>query len=260
MKYMRSIFLVLFVSLTLLPFGAMANDAFDHSEWTEVLSTYVNENGLVNYEGLKANREQFDRYVTMIESTSPVTHPEMFKTEADELAYYMNAYNALVFKGVLKRGPEKKSVWRGLISGYNFFVKMKITVGGSKTNLKKLEDDIIRAKYKDPRIHAAINCASISCPRLPQTAFTAAELDSQLDAAMSEFVNSETHVQLDPEANTVRVSKIFDWFKEDFLEYEKANGSESARLLDYLNRYRNEKIPADYKVGYLSYNKGINNQ
>ncbi len=260
MQHTKFFGLILLISMVLLPFGAMANDTFDHSEWTDILSKHVDEQGLVDYKGLHADREAFDRYVAKIETISPVTHPDMFPTSADQLAYYMNAYNALVFKGVLKRGPEKKSVWRGLISGYNFFVKMKITVGGTKTNLKKLEDDIIRAVYKDPRIHAAINCASISCPRLPQTAFTGADLEQQLDQAMSEFVNSETHVQVNPGTNTVRVSKIFDWFKKDFLDYETANNNPSPSLLAYINRYRDAKIPDDYKVSFLSYNKGINAQ
>ena len=252
--------LMVFASLFMSPFNAMAEDGFDHSAWSDIVTEYVDESGLVDYQGLKANRQDFDAYVERIETISPASHPEQFPDEASELAYYMNAYNALVFKGVLKRGPEKKSVWRGLISGYNFFVKMKIKVGGDVTNLKKLEDDIIREKYKDPRIHAAINCASISCPRLLRTAFTGADLEEQLDSVMHEFVNSEAHVKIDASNNSVRISKIFDWFDKDFLEYEAAQNNSSPSLLDYINRYRETPIPKEYKVRFLSYNKNINDQ
>lgn len=254
------LFLLMCVALFVTPFSASASDSFDHSPWSTILAKYVDERGMVDYQGLHADRQEFDAYIASIESVSPISHPDQFQDQADELAFYINAYNAQVFRGVLNRGPEQKSVWRGLISGYNFFVKMKIKVGGETTNLKKLEDDIIRARYKDPRIHAAINCASISCPRLIQNAFTAAELDTQLDQVMREFVNSELHVQLDSNTNSVKVSKIFDWFKEDFLNYETSEGNLSPTLLDYINRYRDTEIPEEYKLGFLKYDKGINDQ
>lgn len=252
--------LLLAASLLFVSMNIQAEEAFSHDDWNSVLGQFVNDEGYVDYQGLKSDRATFDRYIERIETISPVTNPELFPTKADQLAYYMNAYNALVFKGVLARGPEEKSVWRGLVSGYNFFVKMKITVGGKRTNLKKLEDDIIRAEFLDPRIHAAINCASISCPRLPQQAFVAATLEQQLDDAMREFVNSEMHIKLDQTRRTAKVSKIFKWFKKDFTSYEKTNGNVKPSLLHYINRYRELKIPADFKVEYLDYNKKINKQ
>lgn len=237
-----------------------SDENFSHADWSAVLTEFVDAQGLVDYQKLSKNRTTFDRYLQQIETISPASHPVLFNTKAEQLAYYMNAYNAQVFNGVLARGPEQKSVWRGLISGYNFFVKMKITLGGQHTNLKDLEDNIIRAEYLDPRIHAAINCASISCPRLPQQAFLAETLEQQLDDAMREFVNSETHVQLDQNKRTVRVSKIFKWFKEDFIKHERSNGNLQPSLLHYINQYREMKIPADFKVEYLPYDKGINKQ
>jgi len=260
MHFLKSAMPILIISLLANPSEAKANTTFDHSGWSNILSQYVNQEGLVDYQGLKNDRQAFDQYLSRIESMSPVSHPQEFQTREEELAYYINAYNAQVFKGVLARGPESKSVWRGLISGYNFFVKMKITIGGEQTNLKKLEDDIIRAGFKDPRIHAAINCASISCPRLPQTAFTAAELDQQLSQAMSDFANSNQHVEIDTKTESVRVSKIFDWFKEDFIDYETENGNVAPTLLHYINRYRTDPIPNNYKIGFLKYDKGINHQ
>lgn len=254
MRFFLTLLLLLGFNQTLIA------ESFDHSDWTAVLGEVVDPQGMVNYQQLNQNRVLFDRYVQRIETVSPDSNPEQFSTEAEQLAYYLNAYNALVFKGVLARGPEKKSVWRGLISGYNFFVKMDIKVGGTKTNLKKLEDDIIRERFKDPRIHAAINCASISCPRLPQTAFTAAELEQQLNEVMQGFVNSDAHVQADQNRRTVKVSKIFKWFEDDFLNYERANGNLQPKLIHYINAYRSQPIPLDFKLEFLPYNKNINQQ
>ncbi|MEM7581898.1 MAG: DUF547 domain-containing protein [Acidobacteriota bacterium] len=237
-------------------------EPFSHAVWTEVLQRFVDDEGLVDYAGLAADRGDFDQYVGAVEAVSPKSHPERFSGRDEALAYYINAYNALVFQGVLERGPETKSVWRGLISGYAFFVSMKVTVGGEKISLKALEDDIVRAEFQDPRIHAALNCASIGCPRLPQEAFDPATLDAQLDATMQEFVSDPRHVAVEAKSRRVRLSKIFDWFTDDFLDEEKRQGRPKANLIDYVNRYRSpdSQIPRDYSIRFLPYDKGINQQ
>lgn len=238
-----------------------ASERFSHDDWTEVLSRFVDEQGLVDYEALAKDQETFRRYISAIESVGPTSRPELFPTDQDRLAYYLNAYNALVFDGVLARGPEPESVWKGgLISGYRFFVAMKVVVDGEKTHLKKLEDDTVRRLFRDPRVHAALNCASLGCPRIPRMAFDPERLDEQLEAAMRELVGSERHVRLDPGGRVVYLSKIFDWFTGDFLEYEKTQGSEHPTLIDYVNRYRGEaaQIPGGLKVRFLKYDKGIN--
>ncbi len=246
-----------------------SQESFSHAKWQSVLTTYVDDQGMVDYLGLSDNRETFDQYLKTIQSMGPESTPELFHGRHDELAYYINAYNALVFNGVLDRGPEDKTVWSGLISGYLFFEWMSIRVDGKKTSLKKLEDDIIRAGFKDPRIHAAINCASISCPRLPRSAYLPETLDRQLEESMREFVNSESNVLL--KAPVVFLSSIFDWFAQDFVSYEedlqqgKLEESEVQSIdpvLGYINRFRPEgrKIPVGMKVKFFRYNKDINKQ
>ncbi len=235
---------------------------FDHSRWTQILTRFVDANGLVDYQALSQKRDEFDRYIRAIETTGPMTHPHLFPTRDHQLAYYINAYNALVFKGVLSRGPESTSVWSGLISGLNFFVRMDIKIDGDNTNLKKLEDKLIRKKFRDPRIHAALNCASISCPRLPQIAFAADQLDQQLHDAMIEFVGSEANVLINRELSRVSMSEIFDWFEEDFIDFEKENGNQQPNLIDYINRFlkSNNQINRDFKINFLEYDKKINAQ
>jgi len=129
-------------------------------------------------------------------------------------------------------------------------------------SLKKLEDDLVRAGFQDPRIHAALNCASVGCPRLPREAFLPETLDGQLDAAMKEFVSEERNCSVDSAAGTVTLSKIFDWFRQDFEEFPQPLGQGGGELIDYINRYRAaaEQIPADVKIKFASYDKTLNRQ
>ena len=237
-------------------------ESFDHSDWTRVLRSFVDDRGMVDYEALYRDREVFDGYLRRVETYSPESHPGLFPTRDHALAYYLNAYNAQVFAGVLSRGPEKRSVWRGLISGLEFFGRMKIVIGGRRTNLKKLEDDDIRAGFGDPRIHAALNCASVGCPRLWRQAYEPATLDEQLDAAMIEWVNDPYHVKVDEDSGRVMLNKIFDWFSDDFLAYERSRGSARPNLVSYINRFRTEdaEIPQGFSVGFSEYDKAINSQ
>lgn len=241
---------------------AAAAEPFRHDDWTAVLERFVDGRGLVDYQGLARDRAVFDRYLEAVERFSPRATPERFPTRDHALAYYLNAYNALVFQGVLARGPETESVWRGLVSGLAFFVRMKVTVGGERMSLKHLEDELIRKGFQDPRIHAALNCASISCPPLPRQAFAAATLDTQLDAAMRAFVADPRNCQVDHRAERVRLSGIFDFFPADFLAYERAEGNPDPNLIDYVNRYRaaDAQLPRGYRVAFFEYDKGINAQ
>lgn len=239
---------------------ASAATEYDHRSWQNVLETYVDVDGYVDYQILASDRAALDDYLSIIKSVGPQSSPDQFPSEDHRLAYYINAYNALVFEGVLSRGPESKSVWRGLISGLNFFVRMDVMIDGRETNLRNLENDIIRDGFKDPRIHAALNCASVSCPRLPQYVFTPESLQQQLDDAIREFVNSPLNVRPETEKRVVYLSEIFDWFDDDFLEFEKANGNASPSLIDYINRYRADgmEIDSGYDIRFIKYNKGIN--
>jgi hypothetical protein len=234
---------------------------FSYADWNQVLEKFVDEKGRVDYEALAKDRAALDRFVAAVERTSPDAEPALFPARNDQLAYYLNAYNAWVFRGVLARGPETVSVWRGgLVSGYSFFVGMDIVLGGEKTNLKKLEDKTVRARFADPRVHAALNCASRGCPRLPRRAFEPATLDAELDAAMREFVSETRNVAVDAATRRVTLSKIFDWFDGDFLAFEKKQGNADPNLVDYVNRYRaaDAQVPRDFRVRFAEYDKRLN--
>lgn len=234
---------------------------FSHADWTSVLERFVDDEGLVDYAGLSANRAVFDRYLRSIEAPEgPESEPERFHAPYEALAYYLNAYNAHVFAGVLERGPGIDSVWGPLGTGFGFFTRFKIVVDGEKTNLKKFEEETILAGFREPRVHAALNCASISCPRLRQEAYEGDRLDEQLDAAVREWVNDPDHVQVDIEERTVRLNEIFDWFREDFLRHGRERGVEDPTLLDFVNHFRETPVPEELEVEFLDYKKGLNSQ
>jgi len=240
----------------------ISSEPFSHEDWTAVLGDFVDDEGRVDYIGLSKNSDGFTRYVQAVGKISPAVAPELFPTREEQLAYYLNAYNAMVFEGVLRRGPEEESVWSGLVSGLKFFGMMKVKVGGEKMSLKTLEDEYIREQFQDPRVHAALNCASIGCPRLRRTAFEPETLEQDLNSAMQAFVSVDLHVQIDRERKSVILSKIFDWFEDDFLDDEKRKGNSHPTILDAINRYRSvdEQIPRGYKVGFRPYDKRINKQ
>jgi hypothetical protein len=244
--------------------GPMSDDIhaneFSYDDWNNVLERFVDDNGLVDYAGLREDRTALDRFIQAIETQGPETTPDLFRSREDKLAYYINAYNALVFQGVLSLSPTADTVWGFTGTGLSFFVRMKVQVDGNKTSLKALEDDLIRDGFQDPRIHAALNCASVGCPKLPRTAFEPATLDEQLDAEMRKFVAEERNCRVDGSSGTVYLSKIFDWFRGDFEEFEERQGG--GGLIDYINRYRppHEKIPTDLNVEFLKYDKSLNRQ
>jgi len=247
--------------MSLMATNALAEEkTFSHEDLATVLESVVSEQGLVNYQALSGDRTALDRYVKQILEVSPKNRPELFPGEEDQLAYYINAYNALVLDKVLEKGLDRDSVWGFTGTGYGFFVQSKVKLGGKTTNLKDLEDDIIRQEFEDPRIHAAINCASLSCPALPQMPFLPGNLSAQLDRAMQSFVADERNVR--EEKGELLLSKIFDWFRVDFIGYEQSQGTESPALADYINRFLpdDRQLDRTLPVTFLEYDKGLNRQ
>ena len=236
--------------------------AFSHQDWIVVLQRFVNDEGHVDYRALSRDRADLDRYLSSIARFSPESHPHIFPSREEALAYYLNAYNAYVFKGVLDRWPNLESVWGNPIAAFNFFVLKKIVLGGEKFHLKSLEEKTILAGFQEPRAHAVLNCASISCPRMRRKAVEPDTLDTELDEAMREFVSHPKHFRLDERGRKVWVSKVFDWFSSDFLSYEERHGSNKPRIVDFVNRFRDfgEQVPRSYKVEYLRFDKGLNKQ
>lgn len=238
-------------------------ESFDHSLFDRVLNTYVDAYGRVGYTTLKANRSELDDYIAELEAVSPKSHPARFSVRDEALAYWINAYNALTIKGVVDAYPVKSVKDIKILSG--FFNRTWHTVGGESYTLNSIEHDIIRAEFGDPRIHAAINCASGGCPRLENRAFIASTLNERLDGAMRSFLNEERNVQIHIESKTVRLSKILSWFEDDFTQwFEQEHRVSDAGILDYVIGYlspdRSKGVLPSFRVDYFDYDWSLNDQ
>ena len=187
---------------------------FDYSDWQSVLRAHVNGQGQVDYKALKANRVPLDRFVALMSSVGPKTRPELFATDAQKLAYYINAYNAFTMFNVINRLPAMKSVNDDI---KNFFYFTEFEMDGGKISLYNLENEVVRKEFNEPRIHFALNCASVGCPQLPAEAFLPETLEAQLARETTKFLNESRNVSV--ENGTIVLSQIFEWYKVDFQIY-----------------------------------------
>ncbi len=198
-----------------------------YAGWHALLGRHVSAAG-VDYDGLKADEQALRQFAATLAVVGPRSRPDLFPTEHDRLAYYINAYNALTLLGVIEHHPiDTIHDVRGRIEpapGFGFFWALRFRLDGRGTNLYDLENKVIRPDFDDARIHAAINCASGSCPTLQSVAFRPATLDAQLDAAVQGFVGSDVHVRYD--GDVVHLSSIFTWFQGDFEAHARALGLE----------------------------------
>ncbi len=217
--------------------------------WARVLSRFVDDRGRVDFGGLARDGGDLDAAVAGVAALAPDNAPGAFPTLADRLAFHVNAYNALAMAHVVRRGiPQRLS----LLGRLGFFVLSRVSVGGRAMSLYDYENDVIRP-LGDERVHFALNCMSVSCPRLPRTPFHAATLDRELDAAARGFLAEARNVQVDDVRHVVRLSSILSFYKADFLAHAPG-------LLDYVNLYRAAPVPVGYRVEFIPYDWTINSQ
>jgi hypothetical protein len=235
------------------PAGDISAQAWSIAEWeaawTKVLTRYVDDAGRIDFDALRQNHVDLDRVVAFIAAVDPDSQPQRFRDKHTRLAFYINAYNALAMYGVVQAGvPESL----GGLAKFTFFYLRTFTVGGKSISLYKFENDVIRPLGEE-RVHFALNCMVVSCPRLPRVAFSAAELDGQLDAAARAFIADTRNVWIDQAKREVWLSAILDFYTEDFLAHAPS-------LVAYVNRYRATQIPADFKVRFLEYHWIVNHR
>ena len=196
------------IILALLPSKTWARPPVDHGIFGRLLKSHV-QNGWVDYRGFKKDERQLDAYLDQMAQIDPQT-----LGRNEQMAFYINAYNAWTIKLILENYPGVTSI-KDLGSFFRSPWKKKfVKINGETVTLDHLEHDILRPVFKDPRVHFAVNCASKSCPPLLNEPYTGAALDGQLETAASAFIN-------DPQSNylkgdTLYVSRIFKWFGEDF--------------------------------------------
>ena len=221
----------------------LSPEGFDYQWWNDALGRWVREGG-VDYDSVVSEQGDLRRFVATLSVAGPHSTPERFQTEPERLAYYINAYNALVLFAVIDNWPiESVHDVRGWLDprkGFGFFYGLQMALDGGRTNLYDLENEVIRG-FKDARIHAAINCASKSCPALASHAYEPVTLDAQLDAVTQLFCSTAPHVRVDEEAEQIQLSAIFDWYKVDFEEHARRLGK-PATVLGFIEAFATPEV------------------
>lgn len=218
-----------------------------HVEWDVLVKKHVSKNGMVDYQGFLKDKKQLQVYLDKLSANRPTSK----WSKNEKMAFWINAYNAFTVKLILDYYPINsiKDIKKGIPFVNSVWDITFIPMGKEKIDLNYIEHSILRKEFKDPRIHAAINCASFSCPLLRNEAYYASRLDEQLNDAMRRFVNDPQRNQLDK--SNIKISKIFSWFAGDF----KLNGSS---VVDYLNKYAKKRVQSNAKIDFLEYQWELN--
>jgi hypothetical protein len=287
MQYMISIVLVLAVlvgglfwanrpQLVLIHASPPANfptDSFSHEVFEELLHTFVDSNGHVDYERWHSSAEsvaQLESYLAAVSLFSPDNAPDRFSTRTEELAYWIYGYNAYVVNSVLANWPiESVTDLKApieAIKGLGFFYRLRYRFGGEDFSLLGVETNKIRKRYKDARIHFVLNCASESCPVMRPQLPTGADLEDLLAVSAKEFVSDPQNVSFDHAHRSVILSAIFKWYESDFLNELRTHGLPSERgLIDYVasvapdSMHDDLAMVDDYDIEFRDYDWTLNN-
>ena len=197
-------------------------------------------NGRVAYSALKKDQTDLNRLLGII------ANADLSKADSKtKQAFYINAYNILVIKNVLDHNiPASPLDVKDFFSAANFKVAQKTT------SLDNLEKNMLFGLQRDARFHFVLVCAAIGCPQLVNFAYNPNKLEAQLTQQTRRAINDNSFIQVNTKAKTVAISKIFEWYASDF----------GTNALQYINQYRNNPIPADYKLSFYEYNWKLNKQ
>lgn len=209
----------------------------------DLLHKHVTEEGIVDYQSFKNDETKLDSYISYLEKTSPASSWSANKQKA----FWINAYNAYTIKIILDNYP-LKSIMDIKQSGKTAWKIPFAKVGEKTYTLDHIEHEILRKNLFDPKIHVGVNCASVSCPKILNIAFTEENVEAELSRLMKDFINDTSRNNISEKK--VQISSIFDWFKDDFTK----NGS----VIEYLNKYSDIKINPNAKISYLKYNWSLN--
>lgn len=203
------------------------------------LTDYVKA-GTVNYKAINANKIALDELVNFAASK------QKFNSILEEKTFYLNTYNVMVIKGIISNYPTK-----GPLTIPGFFDKKTYTVNGTNITLNGIENDMIRKKYNDARIHFALVCGAISCPPIPSYSFKPEKLEAQLDVLTKQSIQNNNFTKYDSKNNKLNVSMLFEWYKEDFI---KSKGS----VLAFINAYSKKPFAANTTITNYTYDWSLN--
>lgn len=253
-----------------------AKQPFDYADYAEVLKTYVNDKGTVDYRQLKAHPEKLHAYVDAI-ARMPRTRYRGWDDHT-KIAFWLNAYNGLTLKAIIDNYPIKSSFLRSRIYPKNsirqisgVWDKIKFRVMGQNVTLSHIEHEILRAQFNEPRIHTALVCAAMGCPSLRNEPYVGDRLAEQLDDQTRDFLGHRLKFRIDRGKDTVHLSPIFKWFARDFVKSHAPtrkigrHGSEVAAVLNFVAGYfegtdKRYILAGGFKVKYLDYDWSLNEQ
>jgi hypothetical protein len=232
---------------------------------------------MVDYATLQKNRTPLESFIREMGALSEETYAGWI--EADQIAFWINAYNAITLKAIIDNYPIKKGglIKRSLYPANSIrqidgvWKKNTISIIGQDITLDAIEHKVLRALFDEPRIHFAIVCASISCPSLLSEAYEAEKLEAQLDDQARRFLADSGKFEIDESDKTIYLSPILDWFEEDFLDHYNLDQAITGRskklgaVLDFVRVHLDDVqaarlTDATYKIEYLDYDWSLNEQ
>ncbi len=227
-----------------------STDPLSHDQWTILLKKHVSNDGLVDYKGFKDDVKDLDAYLALLSKNAPTSK----WSKNDQIAYWLNAYNAFTIKLILDNypvksikdiGPKVQVIFINTPWDKNFFA-----IDGKKMSLNDIEHKTLRKDFTEPRIHFALNCASQSCPKLRNEAYTGTLLDKQLEEQAKDFINDPSRNKTD--AKKPMLSSIFNWYGGDMKKWTGKS------LIAYINQYAKVKINEGASLDYLAYDWNLN--
>lgn len=241
----------LIILITVFSTGIFGQSNVSHMQFSELLQKYVDNDGLVNYQGFKRERAKLKAYLQVLEKNPPQS---TWKNE-EKLAFWINAYNAFTIELILNHYQVESIKDIGSIIKIPFVstawdIKF-IKIGDDLYDLNNIEHGIIRKEFNEPRIHFALVCAALSCPKLLNKAYFPETLDAQLTNAAKQFLSDTAKNEI-MNAESVKLSKLFNWYGSDF--------NNSGSLIEFINQYSPVQLTENTKIDWLDYNWDLNEQ
>jgi hypothetical protein len=236
--------------------GQVSMDRLDHGAWHALLQKYVDTNGNVDYTGWQRSESDMralDGYVNMLSHAGPGIRA----SRESQMAFWINAYNAVTVKGILREYPTSSiRNHTAKVLGYNIWHDLLLSVGGKSYSLDQIEHKVLRP-MGDPRVHFAIVCASHSCPRLLNEAYTTQKLEQQLVTNTRVFFANKENFRYSN--GTFYLSSILQWFDTDFGSNQAA---QLRTIAPYLPDRTSQQAAASGsgRVSYLDYDWSLNDQ
>jgi hypothetical protein len=255
-------------------YTALGAAELSYDAYGKCLKAYVDDRGLVDYQGLKENSKALEDFVSTVSRLDRRVYEGW--SEKEKIAFWINVYNALTLKTITDRYPIQASFLGSFVYPGNsirqipgVWDRLTFSVMGTDMTLDAIEHGTLRARFNEPRIHLALVCAAKGCPPLRNEPYSAARLDMQLDDQGARFMGNTEKFRINRQNKTVYLSRIFEWFADDFSKAYGTNqafGKHSAKhrgVLAFVSRYlpdrdREYLAKGDFSLSYLPYDWSLN--